>query len=269
VLEQQHRVWNQLLLARVTNPLLQRQGRAVIDLTDVADPHLSHRLIVVPAGSGPALRRNSHPNGHTLCSTMYAAPLVRLRWRLRGAWLWPLFVVLTLADGVIHQQLPITGDTPGSFVGGVLAGAVLNLIAIVVLAGPLGRVVRWVRPDMPRVVANNYAGAFTTIAITAVLVAAGLVHRPVITNELNALDDATARAEAYIGAHASARFQQHLDRLSTYEVQPPEIYRTCAEADSAADPRFYCVTVNRGHPFGKGVYYAGSESNTQLAEGTS
>jgi hypothetical protein len=199
---------------------------------------------------------------------MDAAPLVRLRWRLRGAWLWPLFVVLTLADGVIHQQLPITGDDPGSFVGGALfGGAVLNLIAIVVLAAPLGQVVRRVRPDMPRVVANNYAGAFTTIAITAVLLGAGLIHRHVITNDLNDLNDATARAEAYIGAHAPAQFQKDLGRLSTYEVQPPEIYRTCATADSAADPRFYCVVVNRRRPFGKGVYYDGSESNTLLAQG--
>jgi hypothetical protein len=199
---------------------------------------------------------------------MDAAPLVRLRWRLRGAWLWPLFVVLMLADGVIHQQLPITGDDPGSFAGGALFGAVLSLIAIVVLAGPLGRVVRRVRPDMPRVVANNYAGAFTTIAITAVILSAGLIHRHVITDDLNHLNDATARAEAYIGAHAPSQFQDDLGRLSTYEVQPPEIYRTCATADSAADPRFYCVVVNRRRPFGKGVYYDGSESNTLLAQGS-
>jgi hypothetical protein len=200
---------------------------------------------------------------------MDAAPLVRLRWRLRGAWLWPLFVVLTLADGLIHYELPITGDQNGSFAGGALFGLVVNLITIVALAGLLGQLVRRVRPDMPRVVANNYAGAFTTIAITAVLLGAGLVHRPVITKELNALDDATARAEAYIGAHASARFQKGLDRLSTYQVQPPEIYRTCATADSPAEPRFYCVTVNRQRPFGKGVYYDGSESNTLLAQGGS
>jgi hypothetical protein len=199
---------------------------------------------------------------------MDAAPLVRLRWRLRGAWLWPLFVVLTLADGLIHHELPITGDVDGSFAGGALFGLVVNLITIVALAALLGQLVRKVRPDMPTVVANNYAGAFTTIAITAVLLGAGLIHHHVITNDLSDLNDATARAEAYIGAHAPAQFQKDLDRLSTYEVQPPEIYRTCATADSAADPRFYCVVVNRGRPFGKGVYYDGSESNTLLAQGS-
>jgi hypothetical protein len=201
---------------------------------------------------------------------MDAAPLVRLRWRLRGAWLWPLFVVLTLADGLIHKQLPITGDSDGSFAGGALFGAVLNLIAIVALAATLGQLVRRVRPDMPKVVANNYAGAFTTIAITAVILGGGLIHRPVITKDLNDLNDATARAEEYIGAHAPSQFQKDLDRLSTYEVQPPEIYRICATASNpSADPRFYCVIVNRQRPFGKGIYYNGAESNLLLAEGSS
>ena len=198
---------------------------------------------------------------------MDAAPLVRLRWRLRGAWLWPLFVVLTLADGLIHHELPITGDVDGSFAGGALLGAVANIIAIIVLTAPLGRAVRRVRPDMPMVVARNYAGALTTIAVTAVLLSAGLIHRHVIASDLNDLNDATTRAEVYIGAHAPAQFRKHLDRLSTYEVQPPEIYRTCAAADAAADPPYYCVVVNRQRPFGKGVTYDGSESNIQLSQG--
>ena len=33
----------------------------------------------------------------------------RLRWRLLGAWRWPLFLVLTVADGFIVHALPPTG----------------------------------------------------------------------------------------------------------------------------------------------------------------
>ena len=33
----------------------------------------------------------------------------RLRWRLLGAWRWPLFVVVTIADGLIIHALPPTG----------------------------------------------------------------------------------------------------------------------------------------------------------------
>lgn len=196
---------------------------------------------------------------------MDAAPLVRLRWRLRGAWLWPLFVVFTLGDGLLVDELPLAGNA-GSFVAGALLGAVLNLLAVVVLSAPLGRIVRRVRPDMPWVVARDYAGAIATIAVTTGLLVAAVAHHHVITDNLKALDDATARAEAYIGEHAPAQFQRHLNTLSTYEVQAPEIYRTCAS--DPATSRDYCVVVNRARPFGKGVYYAGSESNTSLAQGT-
>ena len=194
-----------------------------------------------------------------------ARPLVRLRWRLRGAWLWPTFVVLTLADAVIVHALPLTGDS-ASLVGSWLLGVVVSLLAIVALAPPLGFAVRRLRPDMPRLVARNYAGAVTTLTVSIVLLAAGLAHRDVIKADLAALQDASARAEAYIGAHAPAEFQHDLLHLDTYEVQPPEVYRSCAANPSGT--RFYCVVVKRYLPFGKSVHYDGSEPNAVLSQGT-
>jgi len=101
-----------------------------------------------------------------------ARPLVRLRWRLRGAWLWPTFVVLTLADAVIVHALPLSGDS-ASLVGSWLLSVVVSLLAIIALAPPLGFAVRRLRPDMPRLVARNYAGAVTTLTVSIVLLAAG------------------------------------------------------------------------------------------------
>src|ERR1700729_4170180 len=101
---------------------------------------------------------------------MDAAPLIRMRWRLRGAWLWPSYVVLTFADAAVIHDLPLSGDR-ASWVSGLLLGAVLNLLAIVLLANLLGRAVRRLRPDMPKVVARNYAGALITLAVTLALVA--------------------------------------------------------------------------------------------------
>ncbi|HEX3804749.1 MAG TPA: hypothetical protein VHV75_18135 [Solirubrobacteraceae bacterium] len=196
---------------------------------------------------------------------MDAAPLVRLRWRLRGAWLWPSFVVLTLADGAILHDLPLAGDS-ASLIGAWLLGVVLSLLAIVLLAGPLGHLVRRLRPDMPKLVARNYAGALLTLAITLALVAGGLVHRHVINADRGALEDAVARAEAYIGDHAPAEFQYDLTHLNTYPAQPPDIYRTCAINPSGT--RSYCVVVNRQQPFGRSVHYDGAEPNGILAEGT-
>ncbi len=196
---------------------------------------------------------------------MDAAPINRLRWRLRGAWLWPSFVVLSLADAAVIHDLPPSGDS-ASWVSGWVLGAVLSLLAIVIFARFLGRAIRRLRPDMPRIVAQNYAGAVITLAVTLLLLAGGLIHHPVIASDGVALQDATARAEAYIGDHAPQAFQPGLHRLDTYPVQSPIVYRSCASDPTRT--RYYCVVVNRTEPFGRSVHYAGAEPNWLLAQGT-
>ncbi len=196
---------------------------------------------------------------------MDTTPLVRLRWRLRGAWLWPSWVVMSLADAVIVHRLPLSGASAG-LASGLILGAVLSLLGIGLLGRPLGALVRRLRPDMPRVVARNYGGALITVVVTASLLAGGLIHQAKLQSDLSALHEATARAEAYIGAHAPATFQAHLTDLNTYVVQDPLIYRVCAP--DAADVRFYCVVVNLGRPFNHGVSFSGSEPNSVLAQGT-
>jgi hypothetical protein len=186
-----------------------------------------------------------------------------MRWRLRGAWLWPSFVVLTFADAAVIHDLPLAG-TSASWVSGWLLGAVLSLIGIVAFATLGGRVVRWLRPDMPKLVARNYAGALITLAITLGLLAGGLVHQHVINSDNFAVQDATARAEAYIGDHAPQAFQKDLRRLDTVPVAP-NIYRTCAS--DVTRTYYYCVVVNRTQPFGRSVYYSGAESNQSLTQG--
>jgi hypothetical protein len=197
---------------------------------------------------------------------MDTAPLARIRWRLRGALLWPSFIVLTLIDAAILKALPLAGDSI-SLVGGWLLGVVISLLGIVLLTAPCGYVVRRLHPDMPKLVARDYAGAVITVLISLAFLAGGLAHRHVVTADRAALADATARAEAYIGARAPAKFQAQARFLDTYELQPPRLYRICAtDADHTQD---YCVMVDRYKPFGKSVRYAGSESNSLLSQGTS
>jgi hypothetical protein len=195
---------------------------------------------------------------------MDAAPLTRMRWRLRGAWLWPSFVVLSLADATMIHSLPLSGDSE-SWVSGWLLGSVLSLLGIVLLGNLCGGVVRRVRPDMPRVVARNYAGALITLAVSLALLAGGLIHQQVVSSDGAALQDATARAEAYIGDHAPAAFQRNLRTLSVVPVEGTTIYRVCA-AD-VTETRDYCVIVDEGQPFPSGVRYTGAEPNWLVAQG--
>ena len=195
---------------------------------------------------------------------MDGASLARLRWRLHGAWMWPTFIVLTLLDGLIVHWRPLSGDSE-SAVSGWLLGVFASLVGIAVLSPILGRALRRVRRDMPKVVARDYAGATVVVAVTAVLLAIGLAHHATVTADQRALEDAVARAEAYIGTRAPAQFAGNLQSASTFEIQPPSIYRTCVR--NLEGTRSYCVIVRRGMPFGHSVVPAGSEPNSVLAQG--
>jgi hypothetical protein len=196
---------------------------------------------------------------------MDGASITRLRWRLHGAWMWPSFVVLTVLDGVLVHWHPLTGDSE-SPVAGWLIGLFLSLVGFVLVAPVLARLLRRIRPDMPRVVARDYAGTMVTAAVTAVLLAAGLAHHASISADRRALEDATARGVAFIGTHAPKSFQVNLQSVSTYVIQSRAVYRTCVSDTTRT--RTYCVIVDRHLPFARSVRYAGSEPNSVLSLGT-
>jgi hypothetical protein len=102
----------------------------------------------------------------------------RMRWRMRGAWQWPTFFALTLVDGAVLSLLPFYADGPGGFVPGVLLAGFVNLLAVAVLAPFCGRLLRRRRPDLPRLVASNYAGTALLSALAALLLLGGILHRP-------------------------------------------------------------------------------------------
>lgn len=192
--------------------------------------------------------------------------LTRLRWRLHGAWMWPTFIVLTLVDGALVHWLPLSGDSQ-SPVTGWLIGVFAGLIAIVLAAPALGYVLRRFRRDMPAVVARDYAGTGAIIAISLILLAAGLAHRSTIASDRQALQDAIARAQAYIGVHARPEFRDNLARASAFELEPPMIYRVCVP--NRIGTRTYCVMVHRDRPFAQSVSFAGYEPNSVISAGTS
>ena len=142
-----------------------------------------------------------------------------MRWRRAGAWLWPSFVALTVLDGAIGHLLPPAGTTETLFAAALL-GLVINVIAVVLLSRPLGMLVRRMRPDMPTVVARDYGGTVVVFAVAAVLLTAGLVHRPVIQARQRATADAIARAQAWIGDRAPDEFRRNLQFVSLLAISP-------------------------------------------------
>jgi hypothetical protein len=194
---------------------------------------------------------------------MDGASLARLRWRHRGAWLWPAFASLTVVDAVIGHALPPTGDGQ-TVVAAALLGCALNLLAVLLLARPIGILLRSRRPDLPSEIARDYGGTVALAGVAAALLAVGIAHHQSVLADRQAQNDAVARAEAWIGDRAPAEFRRSLDQVSLLAIEPGRIYRACV----AHGPRTFCVVVDNRLPFASSVRPAGSEPNWSLAEGT-
>lgn len=196
---------------------------------------------------------------------MDAAWLSRLRWRRRGAWLWPAFAGLVVVDAAIGNLLPPVGEKQ-SVVAAALAGLVLNLIVVILLSRPLGALIRRRCPDLPATVARDYGGTTAILCVTAALLGAGLAHRSSVTSEQRTMRDAIVRAQAFIGDRAPDQFRRNVRLIDTVAIQPGSIYRMCVPG--AHGIRTYCVIVNTELPFARSVRFAGYEPNSSLAAGT-
>jgi hypothetical protein len=187
-----------------------------------------------------------------------------MRWRRRGAWMWPTFVGLTVADACVGHALPFSGDSEALMPALIFAGF-WNFVAVVVLAHPVGAVLRRVRRDLPRFVARDYAGTWLLICITAALLVGGLANHATVSGDGAAMRDAELRAIAWIGFRAPAPFRADLDRATTVTIQPGSLYRTCVP--SAGGQRTYCVIVNDRQPADRSVHFAGYEPNSVFDNG--
>lgn len=195
---------------------------------------------------------------------MEAAWIARARWRWRGAWLWPTFVVAALLDGVIAVLRPFVGERQ-SAAGGVLAGLILNLVAVLLCARAFGLLLRRRRRDMPVGVARNYGGAAAVALVSAALLAIGLARHPGIVANQRSLRDAIVRAAAYIGDHAPETFRANARRTDTFTIEAGTMYRTCVPSQDAR--RSYCVIVKPRLPLDRSVVFDGYEPNWLFAEG--
>src|SRR3954452_5806937 len=163
----------------------------------------------------------------------------RLRWRMRGAWQWPAFAALTLVDGVLLSQLPFYDRGPGSLVGGLLLAGFVNLFAVAVVAPLAGRWLRGRRPDLPRLVANDYAGTAAIACFSAALTAGGLAHRPAVAEQRADVAAVAASTRDYVLREAPA-YRSRLSGMDAIRLET-DLYRSCVPG---RDPqRWLCVFV--------------------------
>jgi hypothetical protein len=164
----------------------------------------------------------------------------RLRWRLRGAWLWPTFVVATVLEMALLHWLPVQGDATG-WVAALLVAGCLNVIAVALVGGVGGIVLRRRRGDMPRVVADNYAGTAVLGIVAAGLLVAGVLHRPTVVHRRAAFGVQSLAVRRWVDAHGDAFARAHVAQSDSLLLDE-DLFRTCVPG---RDPkRWLCLVVS-------------------------
>jgi len=189
------------------------------------------------------------------------AGLRRLRWRLRGALLWPAFAVLTIVDAAIMHWLPIAGAGTRWIPALLLAGC-LNIAAVALLGGLGGLALRRARPSLPKVVADDHAGTIALSLLTLAFLTAGLVHRPELAADRDAFTAQAIAVRRWVAANGDAFTRAHVDLAGSVRLDE-DLYRTCIPT---VDPRRYlCLVVDTSASPPRVKRDADPESNALLS----
>jgi hypothetical protein len=173
--------------------------------------------------------------------------LRRLRWRLRGAWLWPTLLVLTVVDGVVLLVLPAWDRAPADLYGSLLVAGFANLAAVALLAPAAAAWLRRRRPDLPREIARNYAGTALVWTVTGGLVIGGLAHRPAVREAEFDLAAQSAAVRQYVVRNAPG-YRDGLARADYLRIDE-DLFRTCVPGPDPRRPLCLLVTTAQ-HPPG-------------------
>jgi hypothetical protein len=141
---------------------------------------------------------------------------------------------------VLLHWLPLAGDGTDWIAALLLAGS-LNLIAVALLGGLGGIALRRRRPDLPKVVADDYAGTVALALVAVTFVAVGLVHRPEVADRRAALREQSRAVRTWVLAHGDAVARAHVNQADWLRVDT-DLFRTCVPG---IDPRrWLCLIVD-------------------------
>ena len=169
----------------------------------------------------------------------------RLRWRLRGAWVWPAFVAITIADGLILHALPPV-RTGVEVVPAVIVASFANLVLVGAAAPWLARrLVKRARaasgPAPPYEVTLDRTGTALLAAGALGIVAAGLATRPTIVSETEATERNAELVREHVLAEQDPELLRNLETADTIRLREG-YFRTCIAADDRR--RAFCFFVD-------------------------
>jgi hypothetical protein len=172
----------------------------------------------------------------------------RVRWRLRGAWMWPTFVAITLLDGLILHLLPPV-RTGIDLIPAVLLATFGNLVLIGALGPWLARRV-WKRrpaaepaapPKAQLEVLSDRIGTGLLVASVFGVLAAGLAARPTVIAETDAKEEAARAIHAHIQASGDPELIRNEETAHAARLADG-LFRICIARDDRE--RFACFIVD-------------------------
>jgi hypothetical protein len=173
----------------------------------------------------------------------------RLRWRLRGALMWPLFAILTVGDALLLHFLP-PNTTGVQIIPGLVIASFANLFLIGVIAPFFARRLaarerqahrHEGREPIPREVLLDRSAAVLLVLGTLGLAAAGLGNRPVIVSETKATEENAKLVEQYVAAHGTAEVKANLQTANSKRLAK-DYFRTCINLNDRA--KAFCMFVD-------------------------
>jgi hypothetical protein len=170
----------------------------------------------------------------------------RLRWRLRGATMWPAFVVLTFADGLMLHLLPPV-RTGVDLIPGILIATFANLFLVGAVAPFLAGRMRARRPGPPapeqaaREVLVDRFGTGLLLAGLLGVVAAGLATRPLVVSETEATEANARAVREHVLGSGDHELIRNLETANTIRLGD-DYFRTCIARDDRR--RNFCMFVD-------------------------
>jgi hypothetical protein len=172
----------------------------------------------------------------------------RVRWRLRGAWMWPSFIAVTLLDGLIMWRLPPVG-TGVDPIPAILLATFGNLIVIAAVAPWLARRTWKRRPAAepgapPRAqleVLTDRIGTGLLLATVVGVLAAGLAARPIVVSETEETERNAKAFRSFILNHGDEELIRNLETANTVELGDA-LFRTCVARDDRE--RYFCTLID-------------------------
>jgi hypothetical protein len=169
--------------------------------------------------------------------------VARARWRLRGAMLWPAFVVLTLLDGFVLYRLSPVGFEFKDPIAPIILATFGNLFLIAVVSPLLTRRLvarRQGVTTVEREVLQDRVGAALLAVGLVGAIAAGLGNRQVVVSETEDTERNAQALSQYIAHSGNQELIRNRETANTRRLSEG-YFRTCVARDDRQ--RAFCFYV--------------------------